>query len=409
MTHGRDLRVFNVIRQLSSTYECTLVDLNDEGTVAQPGLLDFLAGQVSLPSKPCSRSNPLRWMRTSDVGFAQLAYPEYHAHVSRKLAEISRLTTPAAILNFSRFAAEIATGLGPPAILDLADSVSLAMSRALARKDGRLRPMERARVKLRCVRAMKLERSLVHAYDSVTTISDQERAQLVTVSGLGGDRVECIPNGVFPRALEGFCDGPRKRTVVFWGNLDFPPNWTAVRYFFEQVFQKYLAEKNVEVSIIGRGGDDTLADIFSHPKVTRYGFVDDLFGLLSREGALVNCMVEGGGLKNKVLEAFACGLPVVSTKLGLDGIHAQDGVHCLVGDRPRAIAEKALQVLDQPALARRLTRAARDLVESEYTWERAGKSFAGVVERLLLRPPNSSRQSHGGRSDASRRDGSLRA
>ena len=114
-------------------------------------------------------------------------------------------------------------------------------------------------------------------------------------------------------------------------------------------------------------------------------------------------------MKNKVLEAFACGLPVVSTKLGLDGIHAQDGVHCLVADGPQAIAEKALQILDKPAFARRLTGAARDLVESEYTWERAGERFAGVIDRIRVRPQNPSRQPDEGSADASRRHGSLPA
>jgi glycosyltransferase involved in cell wall biosynthesis len=170
--------------------------------------------------------------------------------------------------------------------------------------------------------------------------------------------------------------------VVFWGNLDFPPNWTAVRYFYEQVFRPHLVDKDVRLHIVGRGGDGHLAAVFRDPRVTRHGFVDDLYELLGRHALMVNPMVQGGGMKNKVLEAFACGIPVVSTGLGLDGIDAQAGIHCQVADDPATFARLALGLLDDPELSRRQAYAARQLVEEHYTWARSAAQLGKIITEM---------------------------
>ena len=79
-------------------------------------------------------------------------------------------------------------------------------------------------------------------------------------------------------------------------------------------------------------------------------------------------MLIGGGLKNKVLEAFAMQRAVVSNALGMEAIHATPGKHYLAAETPRDFAEQTLQLLDDPALARRIGQAARQLVLEQYTW-----------------------------------------
>ena len=70
-----------------------------------------------------------------------------------------------------------------------------------------------------------------------------------------------------------------------------------------------------------------------HPNVHFHGFVDDLFSL-PRKRRMVNPMIEGSGLKNKVLEALAIYLPVVSTHMGVEAINGKEGRHFLVADDP---------------------------------------------------------------------------
>ena len=97
---------------------------------------------------------------------------------------------------------------------------------------------------------------------------------------------------------------------------------------------------------------------------------------------MVNPMVEGSGLKNKVLEAFALGIPVVSTCLGVEGIDVEPGTHCAVSDSPKEFASAVLGFLDSEDEARRISQAARALVVDSYSWQRAGSMLLGVIDRL---------------------------
>jgi hypothetical protein len=86
----------------------------------------------------------------------------------------------------------------------------------------------------------------------------------------------------------------------------------------------------------------------------------------------------------KILEAMACGTPVISTTIGAEGIDAADGEQLLIADGERAFAEAMGRVLREEDLCRRLGTAARALVVQRYTWERSAsaavRSYAGLLD-----------------------------
>ena len=96
-------------------------------------------------------------------------------------------------------------------------------------------------------------------------------------------------------------------------------------------------------------------------------------------------LLTGGGTRLKVLEALAVGTPVVSTRKGVEGIDITDGVHALVVDTPEAFAAAVLRVLDEPALAARLSDAGRRLIASSYTWDAIGRRLLDVVDTAIER------------------------
>lgn len=386
LAHGRDLRIHHLVSELARDFECLALDLSAENTgdAAVPG--NAAVEYRSLPARPMGRDNVLRHLRWSDAGFPRRAHPEFYRDTVAAIGGIADEFQPTVILNFSRFAAELIAELGRPAILDWSDSASLSLDRAMAARAGPGRGVLGLGARLRRHRAAGRERYLVRRYPAVTTISGQERDHLLRVSGVPGDRVLVIPNGASRAALDGFREGPRERAVVFWGNLDFPPNWTAVRYFYEQVFRDRLAPEGVGFHVIGRGGDAPLGEVFRDPRVTRHGFVDDLYELLGGLAVMVNPMVQGGGMKNKVLEAFACGIPVVSTTLGLDGIDAEPGVQCRTADDPAGFADATLGLLNDRQCADTQARAARALVEERYIWPRSADLLRGIIGGLAGGP-----------------------
>jgi glycosyltransferase involved in cell wall biosynthesis len=98
-------------------------------------------------------------------------------------------------------------------------------------------------------------------------------------------------------------------------------------------------------------------------------------------------------MRVKILEAFARGIPVVSTRIGVEGIDARDQVHLLVADEPAQFADAVLRLLRDPALAARLASAGRQLVEQVYDWRSALRGLdtvypsAGVSGPVRVRTP----------------------
>src|SRR5581483_3269969 len=98
------------------------------------------------------------------------------------------------------------------------------------------------------------------------------------------------------------------------------------------------------------------------------GYVPDLAPLFAAAGVLVVPLWVGGGVRVKILEAFARGLPVVSTTIGAEGIAAVPGRDLLVADDPASFADAVVHVLTDRALAARLATSARAFVEARHDW-----------------------------------------
>ena len=76
------------------------------------------------------------------------------------------------------------------------------------------------------------------------------------------------------------------------------------------------------------------------------------------------------------------GKPMVSTTVGCEGVDVRDGEHLLIGDSAQHFAKNVLRLLEEPELGGQLGRAGRELMEREYSWERAGELLETVYERI---------------------------
>lgn len=380
---GADLRFQNLCRQVAERNETYLVCFGDVPDGIDPASHMGMRDYHTLPVAPSAGKSFLRHLRLTNEKFLRSSVPEYLKETQATVTSLVDKWGIDVAVCMVPPAAEILEPVNLPKLLDYCDSRTLTFRRMLRNRGGDMSIRERITIYLKYFRQRQLERALVRRFDCTTTISNADRDCLVEVAGVQPDKVLVVPNGVSPEALErDSLAAGRKRSVVFWGNLDFPPNWTAVDYFNRRVFLPYLADKGIEWHIIGKGANDKIRELAQHPMVHLHGFVEDLYAEISTHGVMINPMVEGSGLKNKVLEAFACHLPVVTTTIGFQATGAQAGEHYLLADDPAGFADAVVRCLEDDQLRASMTTAGRKFVEDHFEWNAIGNQLDGIIQEI---------------------------
>lgn len=383
-THGQHLRIHALCRELMRSHDCYFISFSEKGSDSSGHEdLQFTAEVYLSPPEKKNRSM-LRHFRLSSARYLELSSPDYFRRTAAEVRKLASQWDIELLVNFSPGFSEVGKELDLPKILDYPDNATLYIERALARHGREMGMKDRLLKKLQLIRQSARDRKLLGEYDLVTTIAEPDRKRMLEVSGLTRDRVIVIPNGV----AADFLQQPntsieRSRSIVFWGNLDFPPNWTAIRHFYTNMFIPYLADKGIEWHIVGKGSEGRLDDIAAHPLVRMAGFQADLVAYVADKGVMINPMIEGGGLKNKILESFAMNIPIVSSSMGVEAIDGVDGEHYLVADKPEDFSNCVVRLLDDKELANSMTESANRFVRECYTWQVVGRRFADVIQPLL--------------------------
>jgi glycosyltransferase involved in cell wall biosynthesis len=219
--------------------------------------------------------------------------------------------------------------------------------------------------------ALKLERTWLPRFSEVLAASesDAERARAIAP----GARVTVYPNALPATPLP-----PRgnEDAIVFSGNMEYHPNISAVRFFRREVWP-LLRERwpGLVWRLIGKNPEAVRRFTSGDARIEVEGQVEDAIRELARAKVAVVPVLAGSGTRLKILEAWAAGLPVVSTTLGAEGLGARDGESLLLADGGPAFAEAVSRLLAREDLRQSLGAAGRLLLEQEFTWETAWKKL----------------------------------
>jgi glycosyltransferase involved in cell wall biosynthesis len=218
------------------------------------------------------------------------------------------------------------------------------------------------------------ERVMMNEADAMIAVSAADAAKL------RGRHVqpEIIPNGVDTTALQFRSPRHGGNTVLFIGTMEYRPNADAAGWLIQRVLPAIRrARPDVRLRLVGRGAERFRAD-----GVEAIGYVDDIRPQLDDADVMVAPLRMGGGTRFKVLEAMAVGLPAVSTPLGLQGIDAEPNRDALVAATADDFAASVIRILDDGALAERLARSARKLVEERYDWSVIAPKYLALLSKV---------------------------
>ncbi len=174
-------------------------------------------------------------------------------------------------------------------------------------------------------------------------------------------------------------------TMLFLGSFRHDPNRAALDWFVIEVMPLILAGRP-EARLLMVGSDPPPAHTYADRSgaLQMVGFVEDVRQPLDRYAVFVCPILSGSGVRVKLLEAFAAGIPVVSTRIGAEGLAAADGEFCALADDPAGFAERVLGLFEDPDNAAEM--AARARAEVEAHWDMAVLTGRLVDEyRALVR------------------------
>jgi glycosyltransferase involved in cell wall biosynthesis len=226
---------------------------------------------------------------------------------------------------------------------------------------------------LRLQVARQYERFMFTPYKCVVVLAEADALALRQANPTLDVRV--IPNGVrLPELTE---SSREAATLLFTGNFEYAPNVEAALTLAHDILPKVRQHfPDAKLWLVGNAPSPKLQALRSETIIVT-GYVDDLAPYLTGATVFVSPLTLGAGLKNKILEAMAHGLPVVATPLSVDGIAAQHGTHALIGEIAQ-LADLTVQALQDKALQARLSANARSLVAQHYSWESVAERYVRV-------------------------------
>ena len=216
-----------------------------------------------------------------------------------------------------------------------------------------------------------LERAWLPRFSQVLTASTMD-AELVRAIAPSA-RVAIYPNAI---RTQSYPSSGSEEAIVFSGNLEYHPNQVAVRYFRTDIWPR-LRERwpSLIWKVVGRNSEAVRKFTSGDSRISVSGAVDDAVRELARARVAIVPLLSGSGTRLKILEAWAAGLPVVSTTVGAEGLHARDGEHLLLADGAHPFAAAVTRLLESADLRAKLGNAGRLLLEKDFTWEAAWRKL----------------------------------
>jgi len=389
LDHGGRLRIFHLSRQLAKEHACYLAAFNTNGKQLKSIEQEDIYKKIEL--LPCNHGKKYfrRHFRLDEIDFVRYSNPKYFWMIVNTL----RLSIKKNKIDIIFACSPDLAGYCKPIkkikkIIDDCDSISLRMERKHDEVYDNLSWVQKIRELIMLNRVRRLERDLGKQYNLVTTISPADLARLYELNIKHKKKITLLPNGVAPELIANdYGSDEIKNSIIFWGVLDFQPNHTAVTYFFKQVFLPYLNDKDIKWFIAGRNPSRDILEMGQlYKNITVMGHVDNLFQFAAKVPIMINPMIMGSGLKNKMLEAFALKRLVISNEMGIEGVvGAVPGIHYIHAESPDEIASSILYYLDTSNSLERIKTGeqARNLVMDRYTWNKVGTRFIKMVNLLL--------------------------
>jgi polysaccharide biosynthesis protein PslH len=384
---GPKVRAYYVLRHLAGQHAVTLATFV-RGSDSPQALSHVQSLVARLVTSPIKRST---WQEVLAIGRSALSgepvliardrAPEMNALLRRLAAETPFDAIHADQLWMAPYA--LAAGARarngrprPRLVLDQHNAVHLIPGRLA---ESAANPVMRFGWRREARQMARYEAAICRSFDRVVTVTDADREALGSL--YPESRRPAFT--VIPICIDSQAAQPRPRPdtpgILFLGGMHWPPNADGARWFAEAILPAICAvEPHARFLAVGRQPPESLLRPDRAGWIEAPGYVDDPEPYWARSQVFVVPLRAGGGMRVKILDAWAQGLPIVSTTIGAEGLTYRAGADILIADTPEALAEAVLSILQDADLARRLAAAGRATVEQRYDWRRTYPAWDAI-------------------------------
>jgi len=381
---GPKVKTYHVLRALiNQGYSVTLVSFVRPEEETHVPALEKICKEV--------HAVPIRRSRLADIGYMLRSYltgrpflierddlSPMQDTVNRLLQDGDFHFIHADQLTMVQFAvrgAAVFPGKKPKVIFDAHNAVWTIVERMQENDRWFLKPVLGVEAK----RVKRYEGELLKTVDHVLAVTDVDRAGLEEALNFSnvkkGDRIApitIVPIAVDTKQLQPIERKPASKNIITLGTLHYPPNADGIRWFFNEVFP--LVRKripDVTLTIIGKNPPQDFLDAAArYPEAIEItGYVPELPPYLEQSAVMVVPVRAGGGMRVRILEAFAYAMPVVTTTIGLEGIKAELEEDVLVADTAENFADRVCDLLENIPLQEKLSANGRKLAQTKYDWQ----------------------------------------
>src|SRR5579884_3243728 len=336
---GTRIRNFGIIKELARRHEVGVISFADPGDAAAAEALGRHCRVLGLVEPPRRRRIDRAWRTFVDPVPDLARRLESRAFAERVRAALA--AEPWDVLQVE--ALEMAphwlaqAGGGPPVVLDAHNAEWILQLRAARIDAAAGRALGGLYSAVQAAKLRRYEGRAVRRAAALVAVSAPDAAELRRIGP--PRRIAIAPNGVDTDALAFRAEQPDAAVVLFTGTMDFRPNVDAVRWFVREVWPRVVAARpDARFRIVGRAPTAPVRELGREPGVEVVGAVPEVAPHFGEAALYVAPLRIGGGVRLKLLEAFAYGVPAVATRLGAEGIDAVDGRDLVLADWPEEMA-----------------------------------------------------------------------
>ena len=371
---GPKVRSYFVLRHLAEAgHEITLLAFSRESDTAESidRVRQFCTAVYTVPMKRSRVRDAWHFGRRLLTGIPFLIARDSVAEMTSMAGRLAASGGVDAIhadqLRMAQYAlSAVATvsGQRPHLVLDQHNAMFLIPQRLA---EGAAGPIQRALLRREASLMRRYEADTCGRFNDVVWVTADDQEAVGLPEPPAGPRAYVIPICVDPQETPVIKRTAQPHRVIFLGGLHWPPNAAGIVWFAREVWPSVRAAcPDAVLTIIGKSPPKELDGRGEGIEVT--GYVDDPMPYLKETAVFIVPLHAGGGMRVKILDAWAWGLPVVSTTIGAEGIDCRHGENLLIADTATGFATAVQQVMTDRQLARSLANACRAAVGDCYDW-----------------------------------------